>query len=65
VTRKPVITSSSTSSAPYRSQRALRPALKPGSGGTTPMLAAAASVMTTAISSPCSSNAVSTADRSL
>jgi hypothetical protein len=59
------MTSSRTSSAPYCSHSALSPALKPGSGGTTPMLAGRASVMTTAISSPSCSKAVSTADRSL
>ena len=65
VTRKPVITSSLMSSAPCARHSASRPALKPGSGGTTPMLAAAASVMTQAIWSPSSSKAASTSARSL
>ena len=43
--RKPVITSSLTNSAPCRLQVSARNALKPGSGGTTPMLPGAASVI--------------------
>ena len=65
VTRNPVITSSLMNSAPYSSQSAFSPALNPGSGGTTPMLAAAASVMTQAIVSPTSSKAACTRARSL
>ena len=64
-TRKPVSTSSRISRAPWARVIVRRPALKPGSGATTPMLAAAASVMTAAIRSPCSANAASTAARSL
>ena len=63
--RKPVITSSLTNSAPWRLQVSARNALKPGSGGTTPMLPGAASVIRQAIRSPCSANAFSTAARSL
>ncbi len=64
-TRKPVITSSMTSSAPCRAVISRRPALKPGSGATAPMLPAAASVITQAMSGPNSANAASTAARSL
>ena len=63
--RKPVITSSLTNSAPCAAQVSARNALKPGSGGTTPMLPGAASVIRQAIRSPCSANAFSTAARSL
>ncbi len=48
-TRNPVITSSRINSAPCRWAISSRPALKPGSGATTPMFAAAASVMMHAI----------------
>ena len=50
-TRKPVMTSSNTSSAPTRSHSARRPARNPGSGGTRPMLAAIGSTMTHAVRS--------------
>ena len=49
-TRKPVMTSSETSSAPCSAVTRRSASVKPGSGGTTPMLPAAASVMTQAIS---------------
>jgi hypothetical protein len=65
VTRKPVMTSSLTNNAPCSWQIRARPALKSGSGGTTPMLPGAASVMTQAISAPRSAKACSTAARSL
>ena len=56
VTRKPVITSSETNRAPFSWQMAARNALKPTPsstpGGMTPMLPAAASVITAAIRSP-------------
>ena len=52
-------------SAPYAVQRSRSPWENPGRGGTTPMLAAAASVMTQAISSPTSSKAICSAVRSL
>ena len=45
VARKPVITSSLMKSAPWARQVSARKALKPGIGGTTPMLPGAASVM--------------------
>ena len=45
-TRKPVITSSTMSSAPCSAVMRAGAALKPGSGATTPMLPAAASVIT-------------------
>ena len=57
LTRKPVITSSLTNSAPWRAQVSARNRLKPGPGGTTPMLPGDASVITQAISSPCSAKA--------
>src|SRR5690606_19082173 len=63
--RNPVRTSSITSSAPCRSHSRFSSALKPDSGGTTPMLHGTASVMTQAMSLPCSWNAVSTAATSL
>ena len=56
VTRKPVITSSLMNSAPCSWHRSARNVLKPTPsstpGGTTPMLPAAASVITAAIWSP-------------
>ncbi len=64
-TRNPVITSSMINSAPCAAVIARRPALKPGSGGTVPMLPAAASVITQAMSAPGAANAASTAARSL
>ena len=53
------------STAPYRRQSPASAALNPGRGATTPMLPAAASVMTAAIRSPCAAKAASTAPRSL
>ena len=44
--RKPVMTSSKTSSAPTRSHAARRPGEEPGAGATRPMLAATGSTMT-------------------
>ncbi len=64
-TRKPVITSSETNSAPFSRQSRARPPLKPGSGGTTPMLPGEASVITQAISPGWARKAASTAARSL
>ena len=64
-TRNPVMTSSRMSSAPCASQSRRSAALKPGSGATTPMLPAAASVMTQAIASPCWAKAASAAATSL
>ena len=64
-TRKPVMTSSMISSAPCRCAISRSAALKPVAGATTPMFAAAASVMTQAICRPCSVKAASTAARSL
>ena len=57
-TRKPVMTSSKMSRAPYRVHRARQASRKPGSGGTTPMLPATGSTMSAAISSPRSANRV-------
>ncbi|SLI87758.1 Uncharacterised protein [Mycobacteroides abscessus subsp. abscessus] len=65
LTRKPVITSSMINRAPWFSVSSRRPALKPGSGATAPMLPAAASVMTQAISPGLASKAAATASRSL
>jgi hypothetical protein len=53
------------SSAPYRSHSRRSPALNVGSGGTTPMFAAAASVITAAMVSPRSAKVASTTARSL
>lgn len=63
--RNPVMTSSETKSAPFSAQASLRPWLKPGSGGTTPMLPGEASVMTQAISPGWAAKAARTASRSL
>ena len=63
--RNPVMTSSEISRAPWAAVMRRRPSVKPGAGGTTPMLPGAASVMTAAISSPRSAKAASTAPRSL
>src|SRR6202046_5282652 len=60
-TRKPVSTSSMISSAPEPSHSDLSSSLKPGAGGTTPMLAGQASVITQAISSPRAANSAATA----
>src|SRR5215469_4466391 len=65
VTRKPVSTSSMMSSAPASLHSDLRSSLNPGAGGTTPMLAGQASVMTQAISGPRVSNSAVTAAESL
>ena len=65
VTRKPVSTSSMTSSAPYSAHSAASSSLKPAAGGTTPMFAGHASVMTHAMSWPCSANACRIASASL
>ena len=59
------MTSSLISSAPCVRQVSARNRLKPGWGGTAPMLPQAASVMTHAIASPCSANAWVTAAVSL
>ena len=64
-TRKPVMTSSRISSDPWAAVIRRSPALKPSSGGTTPMLPAAASLMTQAIWLPRSAKTASTAARSL
>ena len=50
--RKPVITSSKTSSAPEASQRSRSASRKPGAGGTTPMFPATGSTITQARPSP-------------
>ncbi|SHX25174.1 Uncharacterised protein [Mycobacteroides abscessus subsp. abscessus] len=49
LTRKPVMTSSMMSSAPWFSVMRRSPALKSGPGATVPILPAAASVMTAAM----------------
>jgi hypothetical protein len=64
-TRKPVMTSSRISSAPCAAVIRRRWPLNPSSGGTTPMLPAAASLMTQATWSPRSANTASTAATSL
>ncbi len=65
VTRNPVSTSSMISSAPYSWQSPASSSLNPAAGGTTPMFAGHASVITQAICSPCSANACRTAAASL
>src|SRR5262245_41200774 len=65
VTRKPVSTSSMTSSAPNSAQSPASSSLNPADGGTTPMFAGQASVITHAISPPFSANAWRTASASL
>ncbi len=65
VTRNPVSTSSMISSAPYSAQSAESSSLKPAAGGTTPMFAGHASVITHAMSPPFSANAWRTASGSL
>jgi hypothetical protein len=65
VTRKPVSTSSMISSAPCRAHSSASSSLNPSAGGTMPMLAGHASVMTQAISSPRAANAARTASASL
>ncbi len=64
-TRKPVITSSRMSSAPCACAISASRWLKPARGATTPMLPAAASVITAAISAPSAAKAASTAATSL
>ena len=53
------------SSAPWAAVMRRSPSVKPGAGGTTPMLPGDASVMSAAISLPRSAKAASTASRSL
>ena len=64
-TRKPVRTSSRIMSAPCSAVMRRIAALKPGAGGTIPMLAGAPSVMTAAISAPRSAKQASRAATSL
>ena len=64
-TRKPVSTSSETSRAPFACAISAIARLKPGCGTTTPMFAAAASVMTAAMAPGCVSNASRSAASSL
>src|SRR3954463_12981377 len=64
-TRKPVMTSSRISSAPCAAVIRRSAELNPSSGGTTPMLPAAASLMTQAMSLPRSAKTASTAGASL
>ena len=65
VTRNPVSTSSMISSAPADSHSEARSSLNPGAGGTMPMFAGQASVMTQAIDAPRSANTEDTASTSL
>src|SRR6202044_2093610 len=65
VTRNPVSTSSMMSSAPDASHSERSSSLNPGAGGTTPMLAGHASVITQAMSSPRAANSAVTASASL
>src|SRR5215469_15133132 len=65
VTRNPVSTSSMISSAPADRHNEASRALNPGVGGTTPMLAGHASVITHAIDSPREANTEATAPGSL
>jgi len=65
VTRNPVSTSSMISSAPCSAHSPASSSLNPAAGGTTPMLAGQASVITHAISSPLAANAWRTAAASL
>ena len=64
-TRNPVITSSTTSRAPCACAIRASCWLKPSRGATTPMLPAAASVITAAMCGPSAANASSTARMSL
>ncbi len=64
-TRKPVSTSSMMRRAPLAVHSSRSSALNPGRGGTTPMLAGQASVITQAISSPKASKASVTASGEL
>src|SRR5580693_2287798 len=65
VTRNPVSTSSMISRAPADWHNDASNALNPGAGGTIPMFAGHASVMTQAIDAPRSANAADTASKSL
>ena len=65
VTRNPVSTSSMISRAPAERHKDASSALNPGAGGTTPMFAGHASVMTQAIDEPRSANTADTASASL
>ena len=64
-TRKPVSTSSAIMRAPWAAVTRRTDSLKPGAGGTIPMLAGAPSVMTAAISGPRSAKQASRAATSL
>ena len=64
-TRKPVITSSKTSSAPAASQSIRSASRKPGAGGTQPMFPATGSTRIAASPSPYSATAAATASTSL
>ena len=59
------MTSSDTRSAPCSVVTRRSASVKPGSGGTTPMLPAAASVTTHAMRSPCAAKTASSAETSL
>jgi hypothetical protein len=65
VTRNPVSTSSMMSSAPADRHADASRALNPGAGGTTPMLAGQASVITQAMSPPLAAKACRTDSPSL
>ena len=65
VTRNPVSTSSMISSAPADRHSEASRALNPGAGGTMPMFAGHASVITQAIDEPRSANTADTASGSL
>src|SRR6516165_2190697 len=65
VTRNPVSTSSMISSAPADRHSEASRSLNPGAGGTIPMFAGHASVITHAIDSPRSANTDDTAPASL
>jgi hypothetical protein len=64
-TRNPVSTSSMISTAPADRHSEASRALNPGAGGTTPMFAGQASVITHAIDSPRAANTADTAPASL
>src|SRR6516225_10724898 len=64
-TRNPVSTSSMISTAPADRHSEASSALNPGAGGTTPMLAGQASVITAAIDEPRSANTADAASGSL
>src|ERR1035438_5089392 len=65
VTRKPVSTSSMISRAPADWHNDASAALNPAAGGTTPMFAGHASVITQAIEAPRAANTEATASMSL